>query len=201
MPIRQDIRELVTLRVLTEGGDAWPGRWGPLTESGLQQVYPRLFKKAGIFTKKNGVHCIRHTFATGYIRKGGGVRHLQTIMGHKDIATTMIYVTLAGVDVERDHALHTPSLDYWTPECADGAVEFNAPAGPVTEGIPLAPGFLVGNDGSSVCIKLRTLANGLVAETSVVARLGPADLDRLIEELDEQRQKLTEAHSEKQRAG
>ena len=198
VPIRKDIRDLA-LQVLTDAGGTWPGRWGPLTKSGLQQVYPRLFKKAGIFTKKNGAHCLRHTFATGYIRKGGGVRHLQTIMGHQNIATTMIYVTLAGVDVERDHALHTPSLDYWTPRGADSGIHFAIPAGPVTEGVPLAPGFLVGTDGSSVCIKLRTLATGLVAETSVVARLGPEDLDRLIAELGEQRRKLSEAHNENQR--
>ena len=191
VPIRRDIRDLV-VKVLTDGGDNWPGRWGPLTKSGLQQLYPRLFKKAIIFDTKNGVHCLRHSFATGYIRKLGGVRQLQMIMGHKDISTTMIYVTLAGLDVERDHALHTPSLDYWTPEGADGGSDFAIPAGPVTEGVPLAPGFLVGNDGSSAYIKLRTLANGLVAETSVVARLGPEDLNRLIAELEEQRRKLSE---------
>ena len=46
-------------------------------------------------TSTAGPHALRHTFATNYIRAGGGVRQLQVILGHQRIETTMVYVHLA----------------------------------------------------------------------------------------------------------
>ena len=58
---------------------------------------------------KAGPHCLRHTFATWYLRAGGGVRQLQDILGHTKIETTMIYVQLAGRDVQADHSRYSPA--------------------------------------------------------------------------------------------
>lgn len=46
-------------------------------------------------------HWARHTFATRFLRHGGGIEVLQQLLGHKDITTTMIYVH---VDEERKRA-------------------------------------------------------------------------------------------------
>jgi site-specific recombinase XerD len=43
-----------------------------------------------------------------WLRYGGGLRQLQAIMRHKHIETTMIYVQLAGHDVLKEHARHSP---------------------------------------------------------------------------------------------
>ena len=51
---------------------------------------------------------LRHTFATWHIRRGGKVAVLKEILGHDKIETTMLYVTLAGVDVSADHAKYSP---------------------------------------------------------------------------------------------
>lgn len=96
------------LEVLGEGDYIWVGKRGPIGIRGLVQVYRRLFYKAGINGPKRGPHTLRHTFATMYLRGGGGIRQLQQIMGHTRIETTMIYVHLAGNDVIKDHALHSP---------------------------------------------------------------------------------------------
>ena len=64
--------------------------------SGLQE-------KAGITGPRLGVHLMRHSFATNYLRNGGGLAFLKEILGHSSIATTMRYVQLAGVDVKMDH--------------------------------------------------------------------------------------------------
>ena len=80
----------------------------PLTHYGVKEVFLRLFEKAGIGGKKAGPYAIRHTFATWYLRNGGGVRQLQEILGHQSIETTMIYVHLAGLDIQADHARHSP---------------------------------------------------------------------------------------------
>ena len=96
------------LQVLGEGEYVWMGSRGPLTRSGVMQTYKRLFARAGVKGRRAGPHALRHTFATLYLRHGGGVRQLQSILGHERIETTMIYVHLAGRDVQADHALHSP---------------------------------------------------------------------------------------------
>ena len=42
--------------------------------------------------KKVHFHVARHSFATNFLRKGGKIEDLQTIMDHSDIQTTMVYV-------------------------------------------------------------------------------------------------------------
>ena len=93
---------------LGDGEYLWMGRRGPLGKHGVIQAYNRMFEKAGILGRKGGAHALRHTFATMYLRSGGGVRQLQSILGHQSVETTMIYVHLAGVDVRIDHARHSP---------------------------------------------------------------------------------------------
>ena len=83
------------------------GQRGPLTKVGVREAYKRIFARAGV-TRKMGSHTLRHTFATLYLRSGGGVRHLQEILGHSRIETTMIYVHLAGRDIQADHAQYSP---------------------------------------------------------------------------------------------
>jgi len=56
-------------------------------------------KRAGI--KKNiSAHTLRHSFATNFIRQGGNVMNLKAILGHSDISSTQIYITLGLRDVE-----------------------------------------------------------------------------------------------------
>jgi integrase/recombinase XerD len=40
-------------------------------------------------------HCFRHTFATGYLVRGGRIEKLQQILGHARIETTQIYLHMA----------------------------------------------------------------------------------------------------------
>jgi site-specific recombinase XerD len=45
--------------------------------------------------KKLTFHISRHTFATRFLESGGAIEVLQQLLGHTDIATTMIYVTVS----------------------------------------------------------------------------------------------------------
>ncbi len=45
-------------------------------------------------------HTLRHTFATQFYRQTKDIETLRKILGHSDISTTQIYVTLANIDVE-----------------------------------------------------------------------------------------------------
>ena len=107
VPVSDELAE--TLTTLGEGDHVWIGRFAkPLTQHGIQMAYKRMFLRAGISGPKIGPHTLRHTFATMYLRAGGGVRHLQAILGHQDIETTILYVHLAGNDVLADHAQYSP---------------------------------------------------------------------------------------------
>ncbi len=45
-------------------------------------------------------HTLRHTFATQFYRQTKDIETLRKILGHSDISTTQIYVTLANIDAE-----------------------------------------------------------------------------------------------------
>jgi len=46
-------------------------------------------------------HSLRHTFATEFYRETKDIETLRKILGHSDISTTQIYITLANIDVEK----------------------------------------------------------------------------------------------------
>jgi integrase/recombinase XerD len=66
----------------------------------LQAMVKRYSQRAKI--KKNvSPHTLRHTFATEFYRQTKDIETLRKILGHSDISTTQIYVTLANIDVEK----------------------------------------------------------------------------------------------------
>lgn len=65
----------------------------------LQQMVKRYAQKAGI-TKKISLHVLRHTYGTQFYRQTKDIETLRRILGHSDITTTTIYITLANIDVE-----------------------------------------------------------------------------------------------------
>ncbi len=70
-----------------------------LSDRYIQQMVKRYAEKAGI-TKKISPHILRHTYATEYYRQTKDIETLRRILGHADISTTTIYITLANIDVE-----------------------------------------------------------------------------------------------------
>ena len=96
------------LDAIAIGHHLWHRDGEALSFDGVKTAYRRLFRRAGILGPKLGAHTLRHTFATMYIRAGGGARQLQSILGHSKLENTMIYVHLAGTDVRENHALYWP---------------------------------------------------------------------------------------------
>ena len=107
VPVSPQVRDMLVR--LGDGSNFWLGsRGGRLTYWGLKRAFRRVLLRAGLQGRKLGAHTLRHTFATEYCRGGGNVTALQAILGHQRLATTMIYVHLAGLAVAEDHAVYSP---------------------------------------------------------------------------------------------
>lgn len=55
-----------------------------------QSVFKNAMKKAKIY-KKVGIHSLRHSYATHLLEYGTDISHIQKLLGHNNIKTTLIY--------------------------------------------------------------------------------------------------------------
>ena len=59
-------------------------------ETSIQKAVGAAARKAGI-AKQASVHTLRHSFATHLLMNGVNIREIQTLLGHQNVETTMIY--------------------------------------------------------------------------------------------------------------
>jgi integrase/recombinase XerD len=62
-----------------------------------------LCRRLGFDPPGRTLHATRHTFAMGYLRRGGNVFALQRVMGHSDLETTRKYVNMTTDDLQAVH--------------------------------------------------------------------------------------------------
>jgi integron integrase len=61
-----------------------------LHESVVQRAFKAAVRASGM-TKRATCHSLRHSFATHLLQDGYDIRTVQELLGHRDVATTMIY--------------------------------------------------------------------------------------------------------------
>jgi integron integrase len=66
-----------------------------LHEDGVQRMMKRAVTAAGTH-KPASCHTLRHSFATHLLMAGYDIRKIQELLGHADVATTMIYTHVIG---------------------------------------------------------------------------------------------------------
>jgi len=71
-----------------------------LTRSGIQQIFKKWAKKAGL-PKRYSIHSLRHTYATNlYKASGFNLRLVQKQLGHSSISTTQVYADTFDEDLD-----------------------------------------------------------------------------------------------------
>ncbi len=91
-------RFVFTYEIQTRRGGRTVGALSPITYAGLGTTMASAVKQAGL-TNWRVLHDLRHTAASRVARSSKGLKAVQQMLGHADIASTMIYVHAMSDDV------------------------------------------------------------------------------------------------------
>lgn len=74
-----------------------------MKKDNIERIVRELRDRAGLKDEKVTPHVFRYTTATQAIRSGMPVNDIQRMLGHVNVATTMIYAHVSQEDVQAGH--------------------------------------------------------------------------------------------------
>jgi len=80
----------------------------PLTKNGVEMLFVRLKKRAGITGRRVSPHILRHTFAIRYLILGNDPFSLQELLGHEDMTTVKIYMQMNDKTIQEQKRKYSP---------------------------------------------------------------------------------------------
>jgi integrase/recombinase XerD len=80
----------------------------PLTKNGMEMLFKRLKKRAGIQGKRISPHILRHTFAMNYLLKSNDPFSLQELLGHEDLTTVLNYIHMNDTILQEQKRKYSP---------------------------------------------------------------------------------------------
>jgi site-specific recombinase XerD len=80
----------------------------PLTKNGVEMLFSRLRKRAGITDKRISPHILRHTFAVRYLVLGNDPFSLQELLGHEDMTTVKNYMHMNDTTIQEQKRKYSP---------------------------------------------------------------------------------------------
>lgn len=91
-----------TIRDSHSTRDGYHEAGGPVSRHAVLAMIKRRAKKAGVDPTRVSPHKLRHSFATHYLEDGGNIRKLQQMLGHSDLDTTAIYLSIVDTDLQAE---------------------------------------------------------------------------------------------------
>ena len=77
--------------------------YGAFSPDGFRRIFDMIIDRAGLTSGKHVTpHTIRHTWATLALQKGMPLEQVSKYLGHAELSTTMIYVTLSDDELQRN---------------------------------------------------------------------------------------------------
>jgi integrase/recombinase XerD len=80
----------------------------PLTKNGVEMLFSRLRKRAGIIDKRISPRILRHTFAVRYLVLGIDPFSLQELLGHEDMTTVKNYMHMNDTTIQDQKRKYSP---------------------------------------------------------------------------------------------
>ena len=115
---REQVARLLAARYLATRADNWPplfvryaggkpaitskGEEMRLTVRSVQRLVKKYVRKVQLPVVAT-VHTLRHSFATDLLQSGAGLREVQELLGHKNIATTQVYTHVTNPQLRAVH--------------------------------------------------------------------------------------------------
>jgi integrase/recombinase XerD len=104
IPFSFELRRVLYRHIADRQGLVFATRHGKkLGRRNVLRDVKLLCRKLGFAPPERTLHAFRHTFAVNYLRRGGGVFHLQKVLGHSSLDMTRRYASLMTEDLQAVH--------------------------------------------------------------------------------------------------